>query len=441
MVIVGAGWAILTLNPPTESMDGEGVTLVKEGRADIVTSSLAERTSTQKFASALENLGHEAPRVYDYNGNTVYFSTREVMGKRPEEILQEYQHEFVVQGINSKQYLVPALAKELNDPDSQEKPSEDLMEMYEAAANGEILPQLVTSTHMSMGGAEYMHPSKGGAEVNQETMASRTAKLERYGDKFRAAYIACGKDANYFDTEVARRVEDAEGGMVEAAKKVGMALEKEETGCSGGTCNDEQAAYEATARKMEAMKQLFDEDRSLQGCEHVNALFQEFAEESTAQFESRVRAIRQIEAFYDEESGSSAITALWSDEDFDLALAASDDLPESAARTSALGKCDGCMRAMAFKGHGRESNYGADVIRVKKAPVDVMKHYIDDMAQKGWKLSELHDAIGEVYASQDEPLPQNARWMHFAKGTQHITIHVTYDEETGMTTLTSNTTD
>ena len=444
MVIVGAGWAILTLNPPTESADGQGVTLVTEGHADIVTSSLADRTSTQKFASAMENLGHEAPRVYDYNGNTVYFSTREVQGKRPEEILQEYQHEFVVQGINSKQYLVPAMVKELNQPEGQEKPSEELQEMYEAAAHGEILPQMVTSTHMSMGGAEYMHPSEGGDDALQETMATRTAKLERYGEKFRTAYVACGKDENYFDTEVARRVEAAEaaeGSMEEAAKKMGMALAKEKTSCAGGVCSDEQAEYEAVARKMDAMRGIFEEDKSLLGCEQINTLFGEIAEESTAQFEARVRAIRQIEAFYDEETGSSAITAMWSDEDFDLALASSDDLPETAARSSALGKCDGCMRSMAFKGHGREGNYGADVIRVKREPVAVMKHYIDDMAQKGWKLSELHDAIGEVYASQDEPLPKNARWMHFAKGTQHLTIHVTYDEETGLTTLTSNTTD
>ena len=80
-------------------------------------------------------------------------------------------------------------------------------------------------------------------------------------------------------------------------------------------CSDEQAGYEEVARKMDAMRDLFEEDRSLLGCEQINTLFGEIAEESTAQFEARVRAIRQIEAFYDEDTGSSAITAMWSDED------------------------------------------------------------------------------------------------------------------------------
>ena len=431
LVIAGAGGAILTLNPPQESSQDDGITLVSEGHADIVTTQLTDRSSTQKFTAALEKMGHEPPRVYDFNGNTVYFSTREVMGKTPEDLLQDYQEAFVVQGVNSRQHLVPALAHELADENSQEKPSEDLQEMYEAAANGEILPQMITNNYMSMGGAEYAHPSEQGDGALKETMAQRTAKLEKYGQKFRTAYVSCGGDETYFDTEVERAVE-ADGEMQQAATKLGMALDKQEkTTCSGGVCNEEQDAYANTARKMDAMKAIFEADKSLLGCPQVNTLFQEFAKESTEQFESRIRAVRQIEAFYDKESGSSAVTAMWSDEDFDLSLASSQDLPDSAARTSAFEKCDGCQRALSFKGNGRESNYASDVLRVKRSPVQVIEHYVDDLSRKGWKLSEIHDTIGQVYKSQGEGLPSNARWMHFSKGKEHLTIHVKYDEETG----------
>lgn len=50
---------------------GEGV---ESAGADIADLFGAPETSTQKFQRALDHLGHEAPRAFDLNGNTVYFS-------------------------------------------------------------------------------------------------------------------------------------------------------------------------------------------------------------------------------------------------------------------------------------------------------------------------------------------------------------------------------
>lgn len=91
--IFAIGWAFLTLAPSGE---------VADSQADIADFALfAPETHTQRFANSLKELGHEPPRVYNYNGNDVYFSTRSTP-KRPRELILEYQEEFVRQGVNSQ---------------------------------------------------------------------------------------------------------------------------------------------------------------------------------------------------------------------------------------------------------------------------------------------------------------------------------------------------
>lgn len=91
--IFAIGWVFLTMNPAGE---------VKESQADIVDLQLlAPETNTQKFVSALDDLGHEQPRIYDYNGADIYFSTR-ATSTPPRELITEYQRAFVNRGVNSK---------------------------------------------------------------------------------------------------------------------------------------------------------------------------------------------------------------------------------------------------------------------------------------------------------------------------------------------------
>ncbi len=79
---------------------GEGVAT---SEADITDFFSGEESSTKRFQRALDHLGHEAPRAFDLNGNTVYFSVNHV-DKRPVEVLADYQDEFVYQDLNEHSY-------------------------------------------------------------------------------------------------------------------------------------------------------------------------------------------------------------------------------------------------------------------------------------------------------------------------------------------------
>ncbi len=442
LVIATTGWAMLTLNPPVEAVDGKGVTLIKEGHADIVTSSLAERSSTQKFAASLEKLGHEPPRVYDYNGNTVYFSTRHIQGKTPMDVVQEYQHEFVVQGLNSKQHLTPMVNLEMEREDATDERKAEidaqLSDIYKGAAYGEITPQAILPDYVSMGGAEYDHDSLKGDSELAGTMEERTKKLEDYGDRFHRAYIACGGSEEVFE----KAMDQALGGeMTEAAEKMGLAIESQKRTCSGGMCSEELRDYSRISRRLDGMRALFDADESLQSCPQMNALFTRFREATAKQFEQRVKAIRQIEVFFNKETGATAATALWSDEDFDLSLATLEDIPDAVVKSSPLGRCDGCKRAMNFKGHGKEDQYGTDMVRAKRTPDEVKKFYIRDLGEKGWKLAPTHVTVKDIYKAEGVQQDANEEWLHFARGNEHLTLRISHDEATGTTTLTSNMSD
>lgn len=106
--IAGIAGLFLIMSP-----DGAGT----ESKADILDLELiAPQTKTQKFVAALDTLGHEKPRVYDYNGTQVFFSTR-VTAEKPRELIKEYQQTFVTHGVNSREWDVAPDPELLNDPE------------------------------------------------------------------------------------------------------------------------------------------------------------------------------------------------------------------------------------------------------------------------------------------------------------------------------------
>lgn len=125
--IFAIGFALLTFGPKGE---------VQESQADVWDFAIFERTSTAKFATSLERLGHEPPRAYDVNGNKVFFSVRSVERKRPLELVEEYQRTFVEEGLNTEQYGRPTKGGEF---------AKRLM-------GGQIVPITMTRDKVVMGG-------------------------------------------------------------------------------------------------------------------------------------------------------------------------------------------------------------------------------------------------------------------------------------------------
>ncbi|QDG52970.1 hypothetical protein FIV42_20140 [Persicimonas caeni] len=74
---------------------------IQDSQADILDMSFIELSNSAKFASALDNLGHDEPQSFSINGNVVHFSVN-YSRKHPRELMKDYQEEFVNQGLNKK---------------------------------------------------------------------------------------------------------------------------------------------------------------------------------------------------------------------------------------------------------------------------------------------------------------------------------------------------
>lgn len=139
--IFAIGWAFLTLAPSGE---------VADSQADIADFDLlAPKTNAQRFMVALDELGHEKPRIYNYNGTELYFSTR-TTPKRPRELITEYQEEFVRQGVNEKVWGVRV------DVDALERRGELEAEAWQrarAGLEGQILVNYHDRDRVIMSGA------------------------------------------------------------------------------------------------------------------------------------------------------------------------------------------------------------------------------------------------------------------------------------------------
>lgn len=132
LVICAVAWGVTVYQP-----DGS----VRESDADILDLDFIKLSNSARFARGLKHLGHDAPQSFDINGNVVNFSTN-FSRKRPEQLVREYQDEFVYQGLNKKVWLP-------RDP-SQENKDDD--ERIFAAMTGGVVPLLSTPNMITMGG-------------------------------------------------------------------------------------------------------------------------------------------------------------------------------------------------------------------------------------------------------------------------------------------------
>lgn len=144
---------------------GDGVA---PSNADIVDLFSHEETTTQKFQRALDHLGHEPPRAFDINGNTVYFSVN-YLDKSPVEVLKRYQDEFVYQGINQKSY--PTLASA-----NSQQARKDML-------TGGIVPSKVSPGYVAMGGGLAENGARADAELARLGRQLASGQLQK---KFRA---------------------------------------------------------------------------------------------------------------------------------------------------------------------------------------------------------------------------------------------------------------
>jgi hypothetical protein len=160
-VIFGIGFAFVTQDPATTEV---GPAPAKADIADFASTPL---TKSAKFTEAMVGLGLK-PRIYDYNGNTMFFAVGQ-SEKRPKELMYDIQERLVAHGVNKENRtdLKPGMANamELDWRGLRDTPGAESMEKTLAdphfksiAAHGEVLidgdvvPTLVTENRIEMVG-------------------------------------------------------------------------------------------------------------------------------------------------------------------------------------------------------------------------------------------------------------------------------------------------
>lgn len=417
-VVIALFWVIVSFYPSTKR--GEILT-VKESQADIFALSFGPATNTEKFGSALEMLGHEPPRVYRVNENAVFFSTALHHNRRPNDVLREYQEEFVRQGLNSEVHSLPVsdLAK-LGTPGANQK----IEAIEKAAMSGEIIPYVVDGKTLAMGGTVMDLPTGDQEGPDFEKSVDR---LESNLAMFQRAYEACGGSQ-----EILASVQGAKNEVTEVAEKIDRAA-TQVVSCTdgGGSCSETKNRYQVASGAMAALKEAVEQQPELRSCAMMKNAGRANVEESKDAFSERIKAFRSIEAMYDEKSNTTHVSATWSDEKFDATKFRTKSfkaLDETKVAQS-LPLCDGCRRTWDFGGSGKESDYSTTKIASPNSPAVVTEYYLRRLEREGWQVSEAQRATNEIMKFTGK-VP-NSRWLRVMRGNEHMTVRIADDGRGG----------
>ncbi|QDG51800.1 hypothetical protein FIV42_13915 [Persicimonas caeni] len=424
-LVCGIAAAFLVLNPSSQ----DGGVGVESSQADVLWMTPFERTNTQKFAGALQDLGHEPPRAYNLNGNDVYFSTR-TSHKSPELLLEEYQRAFVEHGLNSRMWM------QSTDQFSRLRGSEAHKKRYaersEAAINGEILPAVVNNDYMSMTGMVF---DKGDAEgETSERAIEMIDQIEQTTEKLSKLYAQCGGDPELVDKAAASLQQPPTG------KKLGKAMSKRSS-CDGGgpkVCSEWRVRLKAAQTELKAYTVAISEQPELRTCAALRSMDKDTAEKIATDFIERVEGYRSIEAFRDRQSGQTVVTASWSDEEFDMKAVLPDRYEHEGQTDGPVPACESCRQAFNFAGSGGESPYSSNEFWSQESVDRVAVDYIQTLAAEGWELRDGEPIMQQLYGRMDAPAGVG-KYLRFARGNKHITLHVRPDREHGRTAVTAFT--
>jgi hypothetical protein len=145
---------------------GEGVAPSNADITDLFASD--SETTTTRFQRALDHLGHEAPRAFDLNGNTIYVSIN-MVDTAPVEVLKRYQDEFVYQGINQASYT------SIDSARTQQARKDRL--------TGGVVPTEISAGFVAMGGGVAQNRARDERGLAQLGVDLASGQLQK---KFRA---------------------------------------------------------------------------------------------------------------------------------------------------------------------------------------------------------------------------------------------------------------
>ncbi len=182
-----AGGLIFSIGGAIVAFDGPTAT-VKPAEADILALNFAPASKSEKFVGSMKSLGMEKPRVYDWNGNKMFFSTMET-DRTPKQVLSDFQRKFVEDGVNSHAYndLGPNVAQFMDNdlwqkmsPEEREAKSAVVGRKYERTSdyfNGGMVPTVVSPKYVAMAGMESKGSAKDGLAFLKEVRSRGSKRL------------------------------------------------------------------------------------------------------------------------------------------------------------------------------------------------------------------------------------------------------------------------
>lgn len=419
--VAALGWAFVALNPPGE--DGETTIGVQESQADIFSMSFAERTSTQKFQTALDRLGHESPRVYDYNGNTVMFSTNQKRGTL-KQVAREYMRTFAEEGVNPQVF----------SPERPEFDSDEFNAMVDASVHGGVIPWVINDKYMAMGGAVMDVEVEDNAEL-QKRLDRETNQLNELLDNFERAYRQCGGDPAEYRAALGRPAPRS------AAQKTDQMISRacDSGEATGGACGSKLARRQNAKRRQQAYKTVVGENPELGECGPVRDAIKAMAGFRYDHFTRGIQAYRSIEAWYNEKTGMTKITASWSDETFDATKSQPSRYGTKVDNAAAkkVPRCPGCRRTHAFQGTGEERGYSSNILISPTDPARTRAFYQRKMQERGWEIPESELVVQEMQRMAGKQ-SSDQQWLRMRRGKEFIAILVKKDES-GRTVVTTST--
>lgn len=157
---------------------GGAIALVggEDARADIAALDWVPLDKHERFVDTLRRRGMSRPRSYDWNGNTVYFSTK-TTDRRPMQVLRSMQDAFVMEGVNKRTYLRAPFGSQMTGGPRAFRTGSDA---YAELLDGGMIPMAVGRDRVVMTGVE-LRDGAAMPEVLDAMLAdrSRVAQMVR----------------------------------------------------------------------------------------------------------------------------------------------------------------------------------------------------------------------------------------------------------------------
>lgn len=135
--------------------------------------------------------------------------------------------------------------------------------------------------------------------------------------------------------------------------------------------------------------------------------------------ESNVKSMQFLEAFYDEESKMTTVTATWSEGEFDMERFNERKIVVPAEVAQRIPACPGCVRHKFFKANGKSGEMSHVMVGGGSLD-DPIQFYDRVLSTRGWSRSPTADAVRTVQNLGH--LSQGARLATYERGGEFITL-------------------